>query len=131
KARPVVRRIAGDDPVVVVRIALRFHQPLLPALRAADVVGVRGGAPVERFGDRLAVDGREVQATVAEVGYQVGPPERPRGIERSLAHVSGIGAGDGVSAAQAATERVVADDTGHAAVTDAFELAVPAGGWKP
>ena len=77
EARPVVGRIAGDDAVEVVRVALGFHQPLLAPLRAADIVGVGRVAIVEGAGDGPPVGGRQVQRAVSEVGHEVGTSDGP------------------------------------------------------
>ena len=49
----VVRRIAGDDAVVVLGIALRFGERLVSARRAADEVGVLGEPALRVADDQL------------------------------------------------------------------------------
>ena len=126
EARPVVGRVAGDEAVEVLGIALRLHQTLLAALGAADVVGVLRRLAVIRARNRLAVHGRHVRAAMAEIGDEVRPAEGPRGIERAGADVAGVGARSGITARKGQPHRAVADDAGRAAVADHLELAIPA-----
>ena len=58
---------AGEDAVVVGRIALRFHQALPAAGRAADKIRIARGLAIERLGERLADDGHLMDAEVREV----------------------------------------------------------------
>src|SRR3989454_9076906 len=97
ETRPVVRRIAGDEAVEVLGIALRLHQPLLPSLGTADVVGVLWTLTVEDAADLLAVHGSDMRAAVPEIRDEVGPSECPRRVEGARADMAGVGARGGIA----------------------------------
>ena len=61
---------AGDDAVVVVRVALRHHQALTPARRASVPVRVLRSATVERPRELDADHGHQVFGPVREVDLQ-------------------------------------------------------------
>ena len=119
-----MRRRAGDDAVVVGRIALRFHQRFLPALRAADEIAVSRFFPVVRGGDRLACYGCGMDRAMAVVGDFFGRAECEAADTRSIV-VAGIGRCRCVATAQSFSQRPVRNVAGEAAIADTLELAVP------
>ena len=126
ESRPVVRRIARNQAVEIIGVALRFHQALLAALGAADIIGVGGRLSIESFGQRLAVARGQMQRAMAEIGYEVGPAGSPGGIEGDRAGLmAGVGARRGVTAPQGPRHRRITDRARHAAIADALILAVP------
>ena len=78
QVRPEVGGRAGDDAVVVVRKALRLHQALPSAGRAADEIRQARPVAVEGRDDRLGLDGHLVDRAIAEVDHELGMAERPR-----------------------------------------------------
>src|ERR1700722_13270311 len=58
---------AGDDPVVIVREALRLLQALPTAGGAAVPVRHARGVAVERFDERLGLDGHFMLGTISEI----------------------------------------------------------------
>jgi hypothetical protein len=72
----VVIRITGDDAVVVGRIALRFHQRFLAALRAADEITMAWILAVVRGGDGLARQCGNVDRAMPVVRDLFGSAER-------------------------------------------------------
>src|SRR5439155_24128992 len=92
EASPIVGGISGDETIVVVRVPLGLHQPLLASLRAADIVAAFGRFVVERAGDLLRVDRGHMETSVSEILDELVMPERPRGAEPLRVHLSGTGA---------------------------------------
>ena len=121
-ADPVVRRIAGDDAVVVVGKALRLGERLMPAARAADEVRVIGKAAGMVAHDQPGGFGHHVNRAIGPVDNLLGMALTELHV---VAGVAGIGAGGGVAAAERGRQRGVADRARIAAVADALELAVP------
>ena len=81
---PVDRRRRRHDAVVILRIALRLHQPLASAGGAAVEVGILRRHAVHRLRQRLAGDGHLVNADVRVVAD--GLPVQPAvGVERKVA----------------------------------------------
>ena len=118
----VVRRIAGDDAVVVVGIALRFGQRLLAAGGAADEIRLVGEAAAGVADDQLGRLGHHVHRAVAVVDQLFGMALAELHV---VAGVPGVGAGGRVAAAQRGRHRGVRDRSLIAAVAHALELAVP------
>ena len=83
QSRPVIRRRAGDDAVIVLRETLRFHQRFPAAVRTASEIGVRGSFPVIGFDDRLGRRGRLMDRTPAEIHDLLGMAESPARVERT------------------------------------------------
>jgi hypothetical protein len=92
--RFVARRVADDDSVEVLRVALRRHEALLPSLGTARVVGVPRRLSKECARDLLRVDDRDVERAVAEILDQIGSIQRPAGVKRARDRVPGV-RGDG------------------------------------
>ena len=90
QSRPVIRRRAGDDAVIVLRETLGLHQRFPAAVRAAGEIGTRGSFPVIGFDDRLGRRGRLMDRPPAEIRDLLGMAESPAGVERT-ADVAGIG----------------------------------------
>ena len=131
QVRPIVGGRAGDDAVVILGIALGFHQRLAAAVGARAEVGTLGSLAVEGVQDGLGFHGRFVNGAIAEVGDLLGVVERPGGIDSWRGAVTGVGAGAGVVVADGVGQLVVADVAGEAAVACALKLAVPVGGRHP
>ena len=126
--RPVDGRRGRQDPVVVVRVALRLGQALTPAGRAAVEVGVAGRPSVEGGGDRLADHGHVVDAQIRVVADEL-PVEAVVGVEgerTAPADVSGVGRAGGVALPDRCGQRLRAA-AGVATAPDALEPAVPSG----
>jgi hypothetical protein len=97
QVRTVERGRARQDTVVIVREALRLHQGVLAAGRAAGKIGSLRSLSVKRVGDLLAPHGHQVNRAEAEILDPFGMPEqacrrRRRIAERNrqgIAHVAG------------------------------------------
>ena len=122
--RPVVRRRASDDPVVIVRKPLRFFQPLLPARRTAIPVGVSQRSRIERLNDRLRPNGRLMNRPIPEIDLLFWMTRGSTGIG-GTALVPRIRAGDRVATCQDGTHGEVTNVPGESAVPHGHELAVP------
>ncbi len=85
---PVDRRRRRHDAVVVLRIALRLHEPLASAGRAPVEVGILRGHAVHRLRERLAGHGHLVNADVRDVAdrlpVQAGRSHRARSVPLRL-----------------------------------------------
>ena len=120
-----LREVGGAshiDAVVILGIALRFHQSFFATGRAAVEVGVLRRLAVERLDDGLALHRHLVNAarTVVDDLLQV---LHPRG---RIPLVAGVGAADGVALDELGPHVGVLDVAGEAVVAVALELAVPA-----
>ena len=122
-AGEIGRGRAGDDAVEVVGIALRFHQRLAAAVRAAVEVRARGRGAVVAADDRLRDLGDAVDRDVAEVQLALEIVERPAGTG-DAGDVTGVGAGGGVTGVDR-RQRLVVDVADKAAAAAHHELAVP------
>ena len=127
---PIVGGRAGDDAVVILGVALGFHERLAAAVGAGAEVGALRALAVEGVQDGLGFHGRFVDGAIAEVGDLLGVIERPGGIG-AAGMVAGIGGGGGVVVGHGVRQLVVADGARETAVADALELAVPVGGGHP
>src|SRR5260370_20860131 len=65
---PVIRRRTGDDAVVVVRKALRFHERLVATIRAARPVRKPRTFAIEGSDDRLRIHSCDVIRSIAPIG---------------------------------------------------------------
>ena len=126
--RPVVRRRADEDAVVVLGEALDLHQRLAAAVRAGAEVRMLDRLAVEGADDVLRARGLQVLAAPAEVGDLL---RMAGGEVGGAADVAGIGRAAGVAAAQSAADAAVVDRAGVAALAGRQELAVPAFGGHP
>src|SRR6516164_4368476 len=99
---PVDGRTGGDDAVVVLRIALRFHQSLATARRAAHEIGIARAFAVERLRQRLTHHGHLMDAEVRVVldGMPVQPTVSSQGKAPATPLVSGVGGGRRVARTQ-------------------------------
>ncbi len=93
---PVIGGRAGDDAVVVFRVALRFLETLLAAGRASVPVGKLRALIVISRDDRLGLERHLVHGTIAEVDHLFRMPEREAAIHGTTG-VAGIGAGRGIT----------------------------------
>ena len=96
QVRPIVGGRAGDDAVVIVGVALRFHQGLAAAVGAGAEIGPFGIVAVEGVQDGLGFHGGLVNGAIAEVGDLFGMVERP-GRVGAAGVVAGVGGGGGVA----------------------------------
>jgi hypothetical protein len=119
-----VRERSGDDAVVVVRIALPFHERHASARRTTFEVGVLRAAVVEGLHDLLGLQRHLVRRTVAEVDHLLGVTDRPRA---ALFLVTGVRTGGGVAKPQCLRHLVVQplNRSRKATVADSHELPVP------
>ena len=92
---PVDGRTGGEDAVVVLRVALRLHQSLATARRAAHEIGIARGLAVERLRQRLAHHRHLVDAEVRIVldGMPVQPAVGAQGEAPAAPFVAGVGGG--------------------------------------
>src|SRR5260221_14375457 len=74
---PVIRRRTGDDAVVVVRKALRFHERLVATIRAARPVRKPRTFAIEGSDDRLRIHSCDVIRSIAPIGNFFGMIECP------------------------------------------------------
>jgi hypothetical protein len=114
---------AGDDTVVVVGVALRRHETLAAARRAAVEIRVLRRSPVVCFDDGLRFERHLVNRTIAVVDDALAV-EQPRGIRRDVARVRRR---RGVAVTHGLGHRRIADDAGEAAAADGLEPAIPSG----
>src|SRR5256885_14926496 len=61
---PVDRRTSGHDPVVIIRVTLRFHQSLPPTRRATHEIRIARSLAIERLCERLAHHGHLMDAKI-------------------------------------------------------------------
>ena len=118
----VVRRIAGDDPVVVFGKALRFGQRFVPAARAAVEVRVLGKSTGMIADDQSGGFSRHMQRAPRPVDQLFRMTLRELHV---VARVAGVGARRRIAATQSGGHGGVGNRPGIAAVADPFELAVP------
>ncbi len=115
---------ADAGGVVVVWIALEFHQALAAAGRAALIVGLGLVMAVIAGGDLLAGRGHQVHRPIGEVRRR-GRIGRPAGVPDIGDHVAAVGLHGGEAVAQALLRRLQAHVAGPAPAAQAQELAIP------
>ena len=93
-AYPVCAWRTGDDAIEIVRVHLRFLQPLLAAGRAAAPIGMRLRFSVEGLHNRFRLHRHLVLRAISEIDQLLGMSERKAG---AAAFMAGIGRGDGVA----------------------------------
>ncbi len=121
-----VRERARDDAVVVAGIALRGHDALPAARRAALVVRVVERLGVEHVDEPLRLHGHVVQRAIREVDDLLGVPEREHAARAVGRRMPRVRRGRRIAAPQRGLHVAVAlDRAGPAAVADGEELAVP------
>ena len=131
---PVPCRSAGDDAVVVCRVAVGLHRSHMPTRRAALEVGALRCARVEGGDDRFAGDRGHMLRAVCPVDDFLRMARRPaavgahRNAQVPSADVTAVLRHGGVVRGQALAHRPVLDGAGGAATGAAVELAVPAFG---
>src|SRR5438128_8844187 len=76
---PVIRGRAGDDAVVIVRVALGFHQSLASAVRAGVEIGALWRGAIERPDDGLGVYRCFVDGAMPEIDDLLRMVEGPFG----------------------------------------------------
>ena len=121
--RPVIGGIAGDDAVVIARIALRFGQRLKAALRAAAEVGMLGRGAIEGPDDGLVGLRGHVHGAMREVDHALHVPLRP--VRVVVGDVARIGAAGRIAAPQRIEHRGVVDGARQAAVAGRQQFPVP------
>jgi hypothetical protein len=126
--RPVVRRGAGDDAVVVVGETLGLHERFMATVGAAGKVREPRRCAVEGRDDQLGGHRGDVVRPVAPVGDLLRMPEREARTGRHGRVVTHVGAGGGVT-----TQEPVQHEAGRraqvpsvTAVAAMVELPVPA-----
>src|ERR1700683_3487833 len=93
--RVVRDRISGNDPVVIVRKTLRFHQRLPPTRGASVEIRVLWILAIKRGRNPLANDGHQMNCAISEIDNLLRMSQRKRSV-RGGSNVSGVGAGGGV-----------------------------------
>ena len=118
---------SADDAIVVIRVALRFHQGLLASGGTAGEVGVLGIALVISMHDLFCDQCHFVGGAVSPVSPALRAiDEDAGGLARRRRHAH-ISVGHCVAAPQPLCQGVVGDGAGKAAIAGAFETLVPAG----
>src|SRR5579883_1370140 len=128
--RPVIGGRAGEDAVVIVGEALRFHEGLAAAVGAGTEIRMLRPGAIERRNDGFGPIGGLVDGAVAEIGNLFRMAERPLRIDGAT-FVAGVGAGGGISIENGVGHRSVIDGAGEASVADTFVAAVPTGRGQP
>ena len=128
QAGDVVRDIADDDAVVVLRIALRLSQPLASAERTAVEIGLLGRAAVELRDQPLGRHGHRVHGTFPVVDHFV----RMTGGERAAGtHVARISTRRHVAGGQRTGHGGIDDDAAEGPAANRLKATIPAGGRHP
>ena len=120
----VVRRRAGDDAIVIVRVALRLREALLAASGAAVPIGEFRGRAVKRLDDQLRIRSHFMHGAIRPIDEFFGMTHGPAFVIPG--RVAGIGAGSGIAPLQGRFKRSVTNLADEAAIADGFELSVPA-----
>src|SRR5215470_15709537 len=128
--RPVVGGRSGEDAVVIIWIALRFHQGLAAAIRTTQKIGILRSFAEARADDFLGDGGHSVNRTVAEVGDLLRMAEGPGGV-CAFGGVASIRICSGVSSEKRSGEVKIVDLAGEAAVAMCLEFSIPVFGGKP
>ena len=129
KSMPIDRRTSRDDPIIIIRVTLRFHQSLPPARRAADKIGIARRLAIERLRECLAHD---VHLMDAEIGVVLDrlPVEPSVGVERKAAAaalVTGVRGACGVTLSHRPAQAAGAS-SGKSAPAVSAKPSVPIGG---
>ena len=124
----IVAGIARDDALEILGIALRLHERLPAAARAARKIREPRLRAIKRGDGGLALYRRLVHRAIAEIDQLLGMAgSEARGVPR----VPGVGRGGRVAAPQRRRQRRVLNEAVPAAVPDLLELAVPARNRQP
>ena len=124
--RPVVRRRAGDDAIVVRGKALGRHQAFVAARGAADEIRALGRPAVELLHEAPGLDRCLVVRAVREVDELFGLLEREPGhVQPRRRFVACVGRRGRVAAPELIPHGAEGDGARPSAVADAGELAVP------
>src|SRR5208282_6879883 len=116
------------DAVVIAWEALRLHQPLPAARRAAIPVGPVRPLSVIGGDDRLRLHGHLVDGPVPKIDQPLGMADGETG---GSALMPGVGGGGGVMVLERGGQRPVGDTSRPTAVAHALELAIPVCGRHP
>ena len=122
--RPIIRRIAGDDAVKISRIALRFDQRFMTALRASAEVRMRRLRAVKRMQNGLVRFRHNVNRAIGKIDDALVVAQRPGAVAGVRAFVSGVRAARRVSLLERIDHRRVADGSSQSSVTDGHQLPV-------
>ena len=71
KPSPVIGRITRYDAIEIIWITLGFHQALLAAFRASDIIGILRRLGIECSDDEFSALGGHVKRSVAKILNQV------------------------------------------------------------
>src|SRR5258706_13867041 len=93
--RPVVGRIAGDDAVIVARVALRLRKGFQASLEAAAEIGMLRCSAIESANDGLVRLRGNVHGSMREIDHPLHVSLRPMGIV--IRNVASVGAAGGVA----------------------------------
>ena len=124
----VPRRIAGDDAVEIVGIALRFDQRLAAAGRAGVEIRARRARVVVRGDDRLCGHGHLVNRSMSEVHELLGMTGDEIGV---AADVARVGPRCRVSRFHRGRQRRIRNRPAQPAVAGRLQLAIPSGLRQP
>src|SRR2546427_6782707 len=90
---PVDRRAGRNDPIIIIRVTLRFHQSLAPTRRATHEIGIARSLAIENLRERFAHHGHFMDAEIGIVLDRL-PVKTPVRVERKAAAaalVTGVG----------------------------------------
>src|SRR5438309_9937590 len=94
--RPIICWGAGQNAVVIVGIALGFHQGLAAAIGTVCEIGMLGSVSVEGLHGGFAEGRHFVNGAVGEIDNFFGMAERPGGVGATCG-VAGVGGGGRVA----------------------------------
>src|SRR5215472_944573 len=116
---------AGDDSVVVARIALRFREPLFAARRATVPVRMFGSISVIRGDNRFCLDGRFMERPIPKVNHFLWVAEGETTVA-CVAFVPSISRCGGIASLKPVRHVEIPDFSRPTSVPDTHELVVPA-----
>src|SRR5580658_9218285 len=93
---PIIGGVAGDDAVVILRIALSFGERLLAAIRAPVEIRMLRRRSIERANDSFACFSGDVDAAMRVIDDLIHASLRPMAV--IVRSVAGVRAGGGVAA---------------------------------
>src|SRR5690349_1917061 len=120
---PVVGRIAGDDAIIIARVALRLREGLQAPLRASAEIGMLRRSAVESPDDGLVRLRGYMHGSMREVDYTLHVPLRPMRIV--IRNVAGVGAAGSVTPSQWIEHRSVVDGPRQTAVACGQQFFIP------
>ncbi len=121
-------RIAGDDAVELVRIAIGLQKPFSAAARASIPVGVSRVATIKGAENRLCLDGHFMFRAVGEIDELFRMPQH-KGAARALVTI--VGCAGGVAPAECVGKRLIVNRSAPAAAAHSQKFSIPPGDGEP